>query len=322
VITRDVQIEVTVAAGTGEVLHVAATVFLPDERPERSPAFFGFPGGGYNRGYFNLDLPGGGYSQAEFHTSHGAIFVACDHLAVGDSSVPRSALSHADLARVNAYVVTQIAEMLRADTLSTGIRLGELAPLVGLGQSYGGLLLTVAQANHETFDAVGFLGWSGINTVVPVDQQLPGAEIILLQHGDGLDHPYVDAFHWSDVPRDVVREDMTGYPFRPSGQIPAWATPLMPGGPNVSLERPPLGPAVVEEAARINVPILIAVGERDVCPDPWLEPTAYRSSRDITLVQMSGMAHMHNFAGTRAALWRRISAWAAAVPRREPVGPD
>jgi hypothetical protein len=310
-------IDVTAAAGKGELLHVAATVFLPDQQSTAaSPVYFGFPGGGYNRGYFNLNLPGGGYSQAEFHTSRGEIFVACDHLAVGDSSVPRSAFSHADLARVNADAATQIADKLRANTRSTDRGPIELGPLVGLGQSYGGLLLTVAQANHDTFDAVGFLGWSGINTVVPVDRDLPGTQIILLQHGDGLEHPYVDAFHWSDVPRDVVRADMTGYPFRPSGQMPPWATPLMPGGPNVALERPPLGPAVVAEAARVDVPILIAVGQRDVCPDPWLEPTAYRSSRDITLVQMSGMAHMHNFAGTRATLWQRISTWASAVPRR------
>jgi hypothetical protein len=73
-------------------------------------------------------------------------------------------------------------------------------------------------------------------------------------------------------------------------------------------------PGIVKvEAAAVAVPVLIAMGERDVCPDPHDEPSAYRSSRDVSLFVVPRMAHMHNFAGTRHLLWKRIESWALQV---------
>jgi hypothetical protein len=51
---------------------------------------------------------------------------------------------------------------------------------------------------------------------------------------------------------------------------------------------------VATEAAAIDVPILVAVGERDVVPNPWLEPFARKSATDITVLVCPRMAHMHN----------------------------
>jgi alpha-beta hydrolase superfamily lysophospholipase len=172
----------------------------------------------------------------------------------------------------------------------------------------------VLQANHPTFAGVGFLGWSGVNTVVPHDRGHPLAGEIFAGRVPGLEHPYRGAFHWEDVPEEIVAADLEGYPYRNQGApVPPWAAPFMPGGPNVALERRPLGPAVVHEASMIDVPVLIAVGERDVCPDPRAEPAAYRRSPDITVSITPAMAHMHNFAGTRQILWNRITSWATGV---------
>ncbi|HXY94740.1 MAG TPA: hypothetical protein VEP49_19915, partial [Acidimicrobiia bacterium] len=79
--------------------HTAVTVFTPDPLPDELVVAFGFPGGGYNRRYFDLpvaldgelaaELPGpGGSSEARWHAARGWCFVACDHLGVGDSSRP------------------------------------------------------------------------------------------------------------------------------------------------------------------------------------------------------------------------------------------
>jgi alpha-beta hydrolase superfamily lysophospholipase len=68
--------------------------------------------------------------------------------------------------------------------------------------------------------------------------------------------------------------------------------------------------SVAREAATIDVPVLVASGEVDVIPDPWVEPTAYRGSSDVSVVVVSRMAHMHNFARTRTQLWERIAAFA------------
>jgi alpha-beta hydrolase superfamily lysophospholipase len=314
-IAIDVRIDVTEAAGTGERLHTAATVFLPASLDDHPIAIFAWPGGGYNRRYFDLRLDGGSaYSQAADHTSRGMIFVACDHLAVGDSSVPKTSLSHADLGRVNAATAAAILARLKDGTLDPAVDTVPDLIHVGIGQSYGGLLLTLLQADHPTFAGVGFLGWSGINTVVPHDPQHPLIGEMFTGRVPGLRHPYRHAFHWDDVPDEIVAADLEGYPHRNNGApVPAWAAPFMPGGPNVARERPPLGPAVVEEASRIDVPVLVAVGERDVCPDPRSEPTAYRRSPDITVSITPAMAHMHNFAGTRTTFWRRIASWAQGV---------
>jgi pimeloyl-ACP methyl ester carboxylesterase len=88
----------------------------------------------------------------------------------------------------------------------------------------------------------------------------------------------------------------------------------MPGGPNLKPERGPLEPGTVAaEAAAIRCPVLIANGERDVCPDPRAEPAAYASSPDITTYVLPNAAHMHNFASTRALLWARLDEWARTV---------
>jgi pimeloyl-ACP methyl ester carboxylesterase len=70
---------------------------------------------------------------------------------------------------------------------------------------------------------------------------------------------------------------------------------------------------VAPEAAAIRVPVLVVAGERDVVPDPWIEPNAYRSATDITVFVCPRMAHMHNFASTREILWSRLHSWGATV---------
>ena len=78
---------------------MAATVLLPDGldgRPgEPLTVVTGFPGGGCNRRYYDLDIPGRqGYSQARYHLARGQVFVACDHLGTGDSDTPARPLDY------------------------------------------------------------------------------------------------------------------------------------------------------------------------------------------------------------------------------------
>jgi hypothetical protein len=70
---------------------------------------------------------------------------------------------------------------------------------------------------------------------------------------------------------------------------------------------------VATEAASITVSVLLATGERDVVPNPWLEPFAFRSSADVSVFVCPRMAHMHNFAATRHLFWTRIHGWGTGV---------
>ncbi len=66
-------------------------------------------------------------------------------------------------------------------------------------------------------------------------------------------------------------------------------------------------------ADRITAAVFLAFGASDVSVDPHHEATGYPQSPDITTVVIPNMAHMHNFADTRRALWDRFLTWVPVV---------
>jgi hypothetical protein len=329
----DLTVDVTEAVGIGEVLHTRATVVLPEPDTLADPPVvcFGFPGFGYSRGYFTFDMPGshdGG--EAGWHAARGWIFVACDHLCVGESASPADAgaLTLEHLAAANHATVTEVLRLLADGALSEDFP-PVVAPLtLGVGQSMGGAFTVVQQAHHATFDAIGVLGFSAIQTILWTPPGTPdrGATYVIRNtrsvvasagaQGLGVfvasDDPELPAlargFHYDDVPRDIVRADLIDYPKR-KGHVPPWGSAT---GPPCSVEL--ISPGVVAaEAAVIGVPVFVGMGERDVVPVPREEPRAYPRSPDITVVICPRMAHMHNMASTREQLWRRLHAWGEGV---------
>jgi alpha-beta hydrolase superfamily lysophospholipase len=295
------------------------TVFAPDPLPDRFVAAFGFPGGGYNRGYFDLavELPGdGGSSEARWHAERGWCFVACDHLGVGDSSRPEpTALTIESLAAANDATVRALTA-----------RLGEtrVAARIGIGQSMGGCLTIAAQGHHRTFDGIAILGFSAIHTVLPTrdghstqPDVARGSLDVDLETSSALigSDTFRYAFFWDDVAADLVEQDLAGYPLREGAGAPAWASPPPPCA--VAM----LSAGVVgAEAANVDVPVLVGAGERDTVPDPDAEPGAYPAA-DVSVFVAPRMAHMHNFASTRELMWRRTHSWGDAVAAKKAVPP-
>ena len=254
-----------------------------------------------------------GYSQAEHHAAHGFAFVACDHLGVGDSSVPprlsTTPRSHGPTQPASTWVL----EQLRAGTWSIG-RQVPITTAVGMGQSFGGFILTIGEGTTPVFDGVALLGWSGIETQPPWPPDVDFAALLSGSAGNGLEHPMRKTFHAPDVPDEIVIADMTKKAGG-MGSEALWSADHSPGGP--ALEDPargPLGPGVVAaEAAAIATPVFIGAGDIDVLADAHSEPVAYPSSRDVTVCVFPRMGHMHNFATTRVDLWNRLESWATAV---------
>jgi pimeloyl-ACP methyl ester carboxylesterase len=340
----DLRIDVTDAAALGQPAETAVTVHLPEPGRRADPPVvcFLFPGGGYSRRYYAFDMPGdGGGGEAGYHVARGWIVVTCDHLGFGDSTIPPgNALDLDNVAAANHATVVEVMRRLEAGLDGTEPVLG--ATRLGLGQSMGGCFTVVAQGQFGTFDGIGVLGFSAIHTVVPGRPGAPqpvwpwisrsssldnprilnaaalaAAEGAKLGDGAALqaaagsgEHPFQWAFHWDDEPADIVALEMAAAAGL-ADPLPEWR----------SATTPPCGiymvapGAVALEAAAITVPVLIANGERDVVPDPWAEPKAYQSSRDVTLFVCPRMAHMHNFASTRHAFWARIQAWGEGVAR-------
>ena len=277
---------------------------------------FGFPGGGYNRQYWDLQIPGhSGYSQAEHHLRSGHIFVACDHLAVGDSDRPLVPLDYDAVARADAEAAVEIRSRLAAGTLAPDVAPVEIGATVALGQSFGGFLLLILQGSEAVFDGIGVLGYSARDPQTPWPEHLTLDDVLNLRGGNGRDHPLCRWFHYADVPEEIVLADMTKLVGTLSSEAP-WSTPSNPGGPAIqSLRRPRDRQVVAAEAARITGPVLVVAGEIDVVAEPMLESSAFLTSAHVTTAVVPRMAHMHNFASTRVQLWEVIDDWLVAVER-------
>lgn len=348
----ELRIDVTNALGLGVPAHVAATVVLPDPDtlPERPVVCFAKPGGGYSRGYYSCALPGppGGESagsQADFHAARGWIFVAMDNLGSGDSAVLDPPLL--DLTNVTQAALAAEQEVLMR--LANGILAEGYPPVaqpvrLAIGQSTGGSLAIVQQARHLCYDGLGILGFSAVHShpatppgeapiVTPwfardVPPDRPGGVVNARALSAAIAGTPQDSawtalawgFHYDDVPQDVVEQDLAHYDAiiagsgRPEGGAAApWLSYTTPG----EATRLTLTPGIVApEAAAITVPVLSAMGVRDLVLDPLGESRAYKSAPSFDLFVCPRMGHMHNFAGTRVLFWERIHAfgqWCAVV---------
>lgn len=329
----DIRVDVTSSSDRHGPRETASTVHLPDHIDGPLTVLVAYPGGGYGRGYYNIAAPGN-YSQAWHHTDDGFAVIACDHLGVGDSSRHDPfGLDFETLAAANHATVREILRRLTVGELAPDLPPQAIAGVVGIGQSFGGALLTVQQGRHGTFDGVALLGWSGIHTMFPVPgggyQAVPvpprGADLSshvadIVESAAALEEHFRFCFHWPDSPAELREADFASYGAEPravrgSAELP-WGSDATP--PCAILM---LAPGVVSaEAAAIDVSVLVACGERDVVSDPHAEPVAYRNSPDVSVAVYPRMAHMHNFAATRHQLWERIAHFARTVPPRPRSG--
>lgn len=337
--TIDLRLDVTTEAAVGGPAELAITVHLPEAEAiaTRPVVAFGFPGGGYNRHYYAMDLPdwpAGG--QARWHTDRGWVFVAIDHLHVGDSTLfEPDLLTMEQITRANQAAVAHVLAALAAGTVG-GLPAITDPFTVGIGQSMGGCFLVVHQGQLRSFDAVAILGYSAVHTLVPsrpgtpnlpmpwmVRGSFPHNPIILnpevmealMAVSSGADlanavgeqeHMWTWAFHHDDEPRDVVRQDMDALSGAP---LPAWRSATTPACAILGVAPG----AVATEAAAINVPVFLGMGVQDVIVDPEREPAAYKSSPEVVFARFPQMAHMHNFAPTREQLWTRLHRWVGGL---------
>lgn len=285
----------------GQSWELAATLFLPP--PSGLAAgpnvLFLLPGAGYGRGYYNLPVPG--TSQAMYHAGRGNVVVTIDPLGVGESSAAEGATAAEAVAALHA-AVGQIATGLPEGTLIPGLGPVAYGALVGGGQSLGGHLAVAAQADHDTFGGVAILGASMAGMQFP----LPGGGTT----ASAADADFAYAFHWGEIPAVAPTAEPTdlaslvgidvaiGFPVRHSDA--PWASRTIPAyvGDLVG------GSAV--KAGAVECPVLFAVGERDVTRSLDEETALFASAAGVDSFVLPESAHLHNFADSREALWKRV----------------
>lgn len=335
----ELRLDVTGAAGLGERVEVALTVHLPDPAiiPDPPVVCFAKPGGGYSKGYFTESLPGpAAGAQAAWHADRGWVFVSVDHLGVGASTVI------SDPERLDYTTVAAASQAAEQETLARLVK-GSLVDgfpalqdpiLLGIGQSMGGCMTVIQQGRYHCYDGIGVLGYSAVHTTVPLG---PGHRLLMpwvprdSRPSSGVVVMAPDAvgayaapppaegastgpmmgwgFHYDDVDASIVQQDLDQFPVR-NGQVPPWGSATLPESVASWCMSPG---AIGPEAAAVTVPVLVAMGERDVIADPKGEPRAYQSATSVDLYICPRMGHMHNFAGTRELFWRRIETWASWV---------
>lgn len=334
----DLVIDVTDAVSLGEPAAVALTVHLPDPAslPGQPVACFAKPGGGYGRGYYTIDLPGPGHgrgSQAAWHAARGWIFVSVDHLGVGASTTGHEPerLTYTVVAAASQAAEQEVLRRLATGTLADGFPAVVDLLRLGVGQSMGGCLTVVQQGRYDCYDGIGVLGYSAVHTHPPTApglapitaawiprDALPSEGIVvntaalasatsqLAPEEPDLGPVMGWAFFYDDVDPALVEQDLRQFPTR-GGDVPPWASATIPLVVSLWCLAPG---AIAPEAAGVTVPVLVAMGERDVIADPRGEPRAYLAAASVDLFICPRMGHMHNFAGTRELLWDRIATWA------------
>lgn len=301
-------------------VQVAATVWLPDDAAQARALLVCLPGGNMNRHYFDLRPDDGDetFSLAAQMTARGFIVAALDHLGLGDSTKPQDGwqLTPDVLIRANAAATRHLQSRLHAGRLASGVAALPALPSIGVGHSMGAMLTILQQHAEPSHAAIVLLGFStrGLPEYLPPapksvtdalsvrPQLLEHARKMFGQpypviHGRGGNGNNAELFGSRKAdPRGVAALKRATDCVLP---IPAVMS-MIPGN-------------VAPEAAALDVPVFLGIGERDMVGPPHQVPSAFTASRDITLYLLAETGHSHFLFPARTALFDRLSAWADAV---------
>jgi pimeloyl-ACP methyl ester carboxylesterase len=75
---------------------------------------------------------------------------------------------------------------------------------------------------------------------------------------------------------------------------------------------------VAPEAAQIEVPVLLMLGEHDMAGPPAEAPRAFSASPDVRLEILPGAGHSHFLFPARTQAYARLAAWARRVVPNSP----
>ena len=293
-------------------LELAVEVIAP--RRPLPIAFVCLPGGAMTRRYFDLEAPGDdSYSFARQMAARGFISVLVDHLGVGESSRPAdSYVLTADLLScANGYVTEQVLAKLRTGRAINGLAAIPQLSSVGLGHSMGAMLTILQQAEYHQHGAVVVLGFStrGLPEYLPAEaRELAQDPAAARRAATRL----ARAMFRENYPSIGRSEDgaalYAGKKAEPAGieAIKAARERLLPVPAFESM----LPGNVAPEAARIDVPVFVGLGELDMAGPPLEAPKAFTASSDVTLHLLPQAGHSHFLFAARVGLYDALAQWA------------
>ena len=300
-------------------LNLAAEIWLPPSGAANA-AFVCLPGGGMNRRFYNLepDETDDSFSFAQQMAKRGFISVLIDHLGIGESDRPEDgyALTPEILTWANAGAARYIINGLRKGSLGTQAMPNLVS--IGVGHSMGAMLTVLQQAGYHQHDALVLLGFGtrGLpDYLKPEARELAAdpakvrAELVRLAR-DFFSVPYpritrgprggsTDLYGAGNVdPRGVEAIKAAIEPILP---VPAFMS-MLPGN-------------VAPEAAQIDVPVFLGIGEKDLVGPPQDVPAAFSGSPAVTLHILPGAGHSHFLFPARTELFDKVAGWARTISK-------
>lgn len=311
-----IEVDVSTVAPAGASIEVG-DLFLPEGAAESgSPVglVVCLPGGGMTRRWFDLPetLPGRWSLARHLAGEFGLAVLTLDHLGVGESPPPDDpyTLVPRTVAAVHAHVVAEAVERLGAGTLAPGVGPIEVGPVVGCGHSMGAMITVQQQARHHSYDAIALLGFGGAGLPEHLNDD---------EHGYVGDHDELELalpalvaarFGGALVPSSrEVRERPADALLTPGDLLgPATGVLLTLGGLTSMI------PGTSDrEMAAIDVPVLVAVGERDIVREVERLPQLFAATPELTEFVLPGSGHNHVIATERMLLFDELGRWVTAL---------
>lgn len=300
-------------------LQIGASVWWPQAVELSGTLLLCLPGGNMNRRYFDLRPPApdeadDSFSFAAQMCASGCIVAALDHLGLGDSSKPQNGwqLTTELLVQANVTASAELLARLREGRLDPALPALPGLRSIGVGHSMGAMLTILQQHVARQHAGVALLGFStrGLPEYAPpavrdaadplalrpllpqIAEQMFGQPYPVIQ-GGGERGNNAELFGSRKAdPRGIAALKAATDCLLP---IPA-AMSIVPGN-------------VAPEAAALDVPVFLGMGERDMVGPTHQVPAAFTGSQDVSLCILAETGHSHFLFPARLRLFERLAAW-------------
>lgn len=298
---------------------VAVSLWLPDEPATARRIWCCLPGGNMTRGYYDLRPPGASddqsYSFAAKMTAQGDLVMALDYLGLGGSTQPDDGyqLTPWLLTEANAQVISTLLAQLRDG------KMAQLPPLpalqaIGVGHSMGAMMSVLLQAQAQPYDAVALLGFSTRGLPQYLNPEIRELARDVATVRSRLVELCKTMF---PVPYPVIKSSGNGAELYGSGKAEAAGVAALKAATAHVLAPPAflsmLPGNVSPEAAQLDCPLFLGLGQKDMAGPTHAIPSAFPASPDVTLQVLPETGHSHFLFPTRTALFERMRQWADCV---------
>lgn len=287
-----------VPVGEIENLHLEVSWLAPE--PGRSnTVLVCLPGGGMRREFFDM---AGDFSFVAAMRQQGHGLLLIDHPGVGGSDQP-----------LDGYLLTprRIAELHHRALSTLRSRIPELADArsIGIGHSMGALLSLLQQAQHRSHAGLVLLGFGfdGLPHYLPEQARellddraaLEAASAELARGLFRVSYPLMNQGGSGGIYGGKTADSGAGE------AISAVSTHLLPV-PGFMSMYPQHWNA---DAALIDVPVLLALGDNDLVKAPDNAAEIFSASPDVQVMTLPETGHSQFVFSSRHALFAAINAW-------------